>query len=185
MSAAPAAGGSIDDRARKLFEAGRNAYDIGDYSLALEHFQQAYELIDRPQLLFNIAQCADRMRLDETALSAYKRYIERVPNAANRYQVEERIGVLEDVVGTKIAAPADDAAGKSSLDASLKPDANPYADSEPSIWSRWWLWAAAGGVVAITVVAIAVASSGDETLSGDRVNGSDGRVIATLSWGGP
>lgn len=186
---------SIDERARKLFEAGRAAYDIGDYSRALENFQQAYELSDRPQLLYNIGQCADRLRLDETALAAFRRYIQRVPDAANRYQVEERISVLQDVLSSKFdagearddeaaqaSAPSDD---EQAVAASLKPTSNPQADGDPAIWSQWWFWAAAGGVVAITVVGIAIASSGDETKSGDRATGSDGRVIATLSWGGP
>src|SRR3954452_7742943 len=62
--------GSVDDHARKFFEAGRAAYDVGNYTEALNHFQQAYELSERPQLLYNIGQCADRLRLDETALAA-------------------------------------------------------------------------------------------------------------------
>jgi tetratricopeptide (TPR) repeat protein len=185
---------TIDERTRKSFDAGRAAYDVGDYSRALEQFQQAYELSDRPQLLYNIGQCADRLRLDETALAAFRRYIERVPDAANRYQVEQRISVLQDVVSTKLQADSADAAPQdgdtkpepSALDQSMKPSGAPHADSDDSsIWSKWWLWAAAGGVVVVTIVGIAIASGGDEQKEGAAVAGTDGNVVATLRWSGP
>jgi tetratricopeptide (TPR) repeat protein len=191
-------GGSAgDDHARKFFEAGRSAYDIGNYAEALNDFQQAYELSDRPQLLYNIGQCADRLRLDETALAAFRRYLERVPDASNRFQVQERVRVLEQVASTKmdaasLKAVADEAgpaeakaapAQSSALDMSLRPQAQ--ADSEPGLLSKWWVWAAAGGVVVVAVLGVVIASSGSETKTSERATGSNGRVIATLELGSP
>lgn len=87
-----------DDVARGLFEAGRAAYDSGSYQDALNFFQQAYEYSDRPRLLYNIGQSADRLRMDRTALSAFRRYLELVPDADNVVEVENRIRALEPLV---------------------------------------------------------------------------------------
>lgn len=85
-----------DAEARALFEAGRAAYSDGRFEDALGHFRRAHELSDRPRLLFNIANTAERLRRDEQALDAYERYLEQVPDAENRAFVEERITALRD-----------------------------------------------------------------------------------------
>lgn len=185
-------GAGVDEHARKFFEAGRAAYDVGNYSDALNYFQQAYELSERPQLLYNIGQCADRLRLDETALAAFRRYLERVPDAPNRYQVQERLKVLEEVASMKADAaelrgpvteePAADT-HSAAVAQSLRPRAQPAVDSEPGLLSKWWVWAAAGGVVAAVVVVAVIASGGTETRISERATGTNGRVIATLQLG--
>jgi tetratricopeptide (TPR) repeat protein len=73
-----------DREARFLFEAGRTAYDAGRYREALAHFQGAYDLSLRPQLLYNVGQAADRLRQDEVALDAFERYLSALPVADNR-----------------------------------------------------------------------------------------------------
>jgi tetratricopeptide (TPR) repeat protein len=84
-----------DEEARALFEAGRTAYTAGRYEDALQHFQGAYRLSQRPALLFNIASSAERVRNDELAVESYRRYLELLPNAENRALVERRIEFLE------------------------------------------------------------------------------------------
>ncbi|MDH5673078.1 MAG: hypothetical protein OEZ06_13060 [Myxococcales bacterium] len=88
---------SRDDRARALFEAGRAAIDEGDYAGAHRYFSEAYDVSKRPQLLFNIANSAERLRRDDEALQLYRRFLEEVPDAANRAYVEGRIRALEAV----------------------------------------------------------------------------------------
>ena len=103
-----AAADSQDSRARALFEAGRTAYEAGDYESALTHFRQAYEGSQRPALLFNIGQAADRLRRNEEALAALEAYLSQVPDAPNREAVDNRIAILRDVVARErqAAAPA-------------------------------------------------------------------------------
>jgi hypothetical protein len=85
-----------DRKARELFERGRAAFSEGQYRDAWENFREAYLLSKRPELLYNVGQSADRMRMDRDALSAFKLYLEKLPNAPNRREVESRIAYLED-----------------------------------------------------------------------------------------
>lgn len=86
---------SLDEAARLTFQEGREAFVGGDYERALGLFRQAYELSQRPGLLYNIAQTLDRLRRDAEALQALRDYLEAYPDAPNRAEVEARINVLD------------------------------------------------------------------------------------------
>jgi len=154
---------SDDLVARGLFDAGRAAYDAGNYREALNYFQQAHDKSQRPRLLYNIGQTADRLRMDRTALTTFRKYLELVPDAENRREVENRIRTLESLVN-------DDAAPAPSVES-----AEPVVAPQPSAVTRPaaaqdesasdsniapWLVTGAGGVVALTgVVLFAIGSS--------------------------
>lgn len=93
-----------DSEARGLFDAGVSAYGGGRYEEALGYFQRAYDLSERPVLLYNIGTAAERARRDEVALRAYEQYLERVPDAANRARVETRITALRALVSAEPAS---------------------------------------------------------------------------------
>lgn len=84
-----------DVEARRLFEAGRSAYVEQKYQDALNYFQEAHALSERPQLLFNVGQAADRLGQREAAAQAFRDYLAAVPDAHNRAEVEARIAELE------------------------------------------------------------------------------------------
>jgi hypothetical protein len=109
---APGAMSDKDQQARSLFEKGRQAYGDGQYRDAWAYFHQAYQLSGRPELLYNIGQTADRLGQDADALRAFRMYIERLPAAPNRHDVENRIRALEERVGTS-AQPAPQALSES------------------------------------------------------------------------
>ncbi len=94
-----------DREARHEFERGRKAYDEGDYRGAWSFFHNAYRLSGRAQLLFNIGQTADRLGHDSEALTAFRMYLERLPRADNRRDVENRIRALEERVADTGRAP--------------------------------------------------------------------------------
>lgn len=89
---------SLDEAARLTFESAREAFVAGDYERALGLFRQAYNLSQRPGLLYNIAQTLDRLRRDAETLQALREYLEAFPDAPNRTEVEARIRVLEQSV---------------------------------------------------------------------------------------
>lgn len=93
----PDASASVDAEARSLFEAGRTAFRDGRFEAARDHFQHAYDLSQRPELLYNIASANDRLRNDAAALADFERYLEEVPDAPNRAEVEARIVALRRV----------------------------------------------------------------------------------------
>jgi tetratricopeptide (TPR) repeat protein len=97
-AAQPSADTEADVEARALFSAGVVAYDAGRYEAALESFEHAYELSDRPALLYNMGQCYDRLRRDHEALDAFQRYLEAVPESDNHAQVEVRIRALQQAI---------------------------------------------------------------------------------------
>ena len=96
---------SADQEARSLYNAGRIAFNEGRFQNALDYFQRAYELSGRPGLLHNVGTTADRLRMDELALSAFEQYLEEVPDAQNRSSVEARIAVLQQAVSAHQQAP--------------------------------------------------------------------------------
>jgi len=93
-----------DREARMLFEAGRFAYERGDYDSALEHFQNAYDLSGRADLLFNIGRVADNLRRDEVAIDAYARFLEEISeDHPARVEVSNRLRVLREIVARRRA----------------------------------------------------------------------------------
>lgn len=74
------------------------SYGVGKYEDALRYFQQAYELSQRPGLLYNIGQAADRLHLDAITVEAFRLFLERVPHTEHRIEVESRLRALERLV---------------------------------------------------------------------------------------
>ncbi|MDD9934230.1 MAG: hypothetical protein OXT09_11540 [Myxococcales bacterium] len=96
-----------DQMAKEQFQQGRQAYNGGNFQQALDAFQRAYQLSPRPELLFNIGQAADRLRMDDLALSSFKQYLAELPQAHNREQVENRVRALEAVIAQRDAREAE------------------------------------------------------------------------------
>jgi tetratricopeptide (TPR) repeat protein len=82
------------EAARLAFERGVAAYESGSFEEALVSFQRAYELLHDPQILFNVATVADRLRRDQLALEAYEGYLAGMPAAPDRANVEARIAAI-------------------------------------------------------------------------------------------
>jgi hypothetical protein len=77
------------------YREGKQAYAEGDYETAAARFQDAYLLSDDPTYLFNLAQA---QRLDGDCRGAhrsYREFLERMPDAPNRADVEAKIDALE------------------------------------------------------------------------------------------
>jgi tetratricopeptide (TPR) repeat protein len=91
---------STDEEARGLFAAATAAFEDGRFQAALNYFQSAYELSERPELLFNLAATLERLRRDAEAIDHYERYLAALPAASNRRFVESRLATLRSVVIT-------------------------------------------------------------------------------------
>jgi tetratricopeptide (TPR) repeat protein len=94
----PQSSDQLDEAARLTFESARQAFVAGEYERALGLFRQAYQLSNRPGLLYNIAQTLDRLRRDAEALEAFQQFLAAQPDTPNRGEVEARIRVLEQAV---------------------------------------------------------------------------------------
>lgn len=91
--------------ARALFMAGRVAFEDGRYEAAIAHFKASYELSRLPALLYNLAQCYDRLRRDQEAIATFERYLELDPTVENRASVEARLEALRAAVARNEATP--------------------------------------------------------------------------------
>jgi len=149
---------SYDDEARGLFLAGRAAFDAGRFEEALTHFERAYDLSQRPGLLFNIGHTAERLRRDDRAIEAFTAYLEAVPNADNRTAIEARLRLLEEARETHAEPDAE---------AEAEAETGPAEPSEPDSGSsaaRWALGVSGGAVAVGGVVALVLAASAASTV---------------------
>ena len=175
--------GAAGHRAAKVaFEQGRRAFDAGRYEEALERFEQAYELSDRPELLFDVGLAADRLREDARALSAFERYLDEAVDPEHRVQVEQRVAALraarsraewrereqDRAARAAVPPPADvaraaarnstaDDASRSAGGARDRGPARDLGDEEDGgLLSQWWFWAGAAALVAGGAVTVYV-----------------------------
>lgn len=67
----------------------------GDCKAAIEEYTKAYELLDDPVMLFNRGECYRRTGDGENAVEDYREFLEKVPSAPNRADVEAKILALD------------------------------------------------------------------------------------------
>lgn len=107
-AAQPAASDADLARAKDLYDEGSREYAAAHYDRAIELFLGAYGLSGHPAILFNVAQ-AYRLQGPgscDQALSYYRRALAEEPDAANRAEIEERIGEMERCVAQQPAVRA-------------------------------------------------------------------------------
>ena len=85
----------VTERARKLFQSGRELYQQARYREAIDEFERAYALKPHGAIQFNIAQCLEKLGELPGAIERYKRYLAEVPKAEDRATVQLVIANLE------------------------------------------------------------------------------------------
>ncbi len=172
-------------QAKQHFEAGRNAYNAGDYVNAIREFKAAEQLRPSPILDYNIGLANEKLGKRRVAVKYYKRYLELQPNAANRAEVEGKVAQLEQEIaalpppaaqaqpgGTAVAPPPEqpgDMPPPSTGMPPAQPGYDPYAQQQqpppPPIQpvvvkkkrSLWWIGLIIAGAVTITIAIAVVA----------------------------
>jgi tetratricopeptide (TPR) repeat protein len=89
---------SNDELARYSFAAGRDAYAKGDYREATAHFETAYRLSARVDLLYNMGLAADADEQRERAVRAYEAFLRARPDSDLRGVIRARIRELTQAV---------------------------------------------------------------------------------------
>jgi tetratricopeptide (TPR) repeat protein len=155
---------SMDAEAHALYEAGATAFRGGRYDDALQDFQRAYDLSHRPGLLYNIGQCHDRLRHDVEALAAFEQYVQEMPDAPQRPEIEGRLPALREAAERERAA-REAAQTQETPTVTEPPPAEPTpppppaAHHDPDVTP--WIVAGAGGVVAIVGAILVGVAYGD------------------------
>lgn len=92
--------------AKKFFEAGRQAYEAGQYMVAAAAFEEAYRLSPRPPVIFSMAQAYRRQYFVDRdpaklkrAVDLYREYVRLVPQGGRREDAVTYIAELEPILG--------------------------------------------------------------------------------------
>ena len=160
--------------AKRLYQEGTKYYSLGEWTLAVDNYKAAYKLVQKPLLLYNIAQAYRLAKNFEQSLFFYKSYLNAQPEASNRAEIEGRIADLEKQVAMQeetskkppngIAPSPEQAAGASEAGAlnAMPPPTTVPSDTGRSrpIYKKWWFWAGVGAVaVGATVAVVALSGS--------------------------
>lgn len=97
-----------DAEARQHFTTGRDAFARGDFSTAATEFERAYALSRRPQLLYNIGRAYQEQLRLEDAHRAFQHYLDALPTAPDRAEVESRLRVIEVAMSHQAPPPPAD-----------------------------------------------------------------------------
>lgn len=85
---------AVDDaKAKELYELGNQRYEEGRYREAIEAFEEAYRLSERPALLYNLANANERMGNLKAAIRHLEDYLPH-SDAAERGTIERRLTSL-------------------------------------------------------------------------------------------
>jgi hypothetical protein len=116
----PASAADAPDQGKTLFNAGAQAYAAGQFTAAIQAFDECYRLDPRPGVLFSIAQAHRRQyyvdkRPDhlKLAIQNYRDYLSKVSDGGRRADAAQALSELEPVaerLGSSGAAPAAPAA---------------------------------------------------------------------------
>jgi tetratricopeptide (TPR) repeat protein len=146
---------AADLEARRRFERGTKAYDLGDFKKAVEEYKEAYNARSDPAFLYNIAQALRLANDLEPALFFYRSYLRNVPAARNRAEVEERILKLEQQLAEQrrpaMAPPPEIVPPKVEPPPPLvvvSPPVRALPPARTPVYKRWWVWTIVGGVAA-------------------------------------
>jgi tetratricopeptide (TPR) repeat protein len=82
------------DMAKTHYASAVAYYGRGQYKEAVREFKAAYNLSKKPDLLYNIAQCWERLGDLARSISYYRRYLTESPKAADTEKIKLRIESL-------------------------------------------------------------------------------------------
>ena len=83
------------DEVKLHYQRATRAYDLQKYQEAIDEYQKAYEISGDPPMLYNIAQAYRLADQPAEAARYYRRFLQRMPNARNRDEVERKIADQE------------------------------------------------------------------------------------------
>ena len=100
ISTAWAQGAGAEARATQLRHDGMEAVALGELERAFRLVHEASGQTQDATVWLELAEIAERLRLDSVCLQAYETYLQRAPtDAANRPEIEGRVRILRHLEG--------------------------------------------------------------------------------------
>jgi tetratricopeptide (TPR) repeat protein len=166
------------ERARLLFDEGRQLAGHRDYEGARRRFEAARAIKPMPELDYNVGFCWDKLGRGDEALREYRRYLAAMPAAFNAEVVRTRIAVLEQARDAAAANAAHAAAGSTSA---ASPDG---AAVSTATSRRRYVVPIAVGAAALTTAIIGSALVGSVKPEFDRLKSECAGMCAASRWSG-
>lgn len=91
------------EHAEQLFAEGREYFEQSEYSRAADNFLEAYEILDAPELLYNIGQAYRRAGDLVSAERYFQKYLNETSEAPNEDEVAETIIELQQQLAARKA----------------------------------------------------------------------------------
>ncbi|MCC6994558.1 MAG: hypothetical protein IT370_08120 [Deltaproteobacteria bacterium] len=144
--------------AKRLYQDGTKAYNLGDYARAIMAYKEAYRLIANPFFLYNIGQAYRLSGEPASAVRFYKSYLNAMPEAPNRVEVEGRIREIDETLARqereRVAPPTHAIEPRAKIPSPGQVEtapgdsaaAAPSHDRPRPLLKRWWFWAGVGVV---------------------------------------
>ncbi len=192
LAGAPGRTPSPDEQ--RLFEEGARALATGDAPAAEKAWQAGYALGHDPAFLVHIGEAQEKAGAPAQAVASYRRYLQQVPDASDRVDIEQRLARLAPAAppaatasapaesppgefgatGATAATPAPAAPTPARAGAVGAPGASPRADEElpasgapaSSGWNRYNMTALVA--TAVTVVLLGTAGFFAASAGSDR-----------------
>ncbi len=95
-----------EDAAKAHFLAGSAYYEQANYNDAVKEFIEAHRLSKRPDLLYNISVCYERLGRWDDAIGSLQQYLTERPDAPDRAVIESRIASYQQRRDQEKAAKA-------------------------------------------------------------------------------
>lgn len=146
--AAPPQGDPAIAEAVAHFQAGRKAYNLGDFARAAVEYKAAYDAKADPAFLYNIAQSYRLANAPDQALSFYRSYLAQVPG--DHPDIEAQVRKLEAQTAARPAVTppvATDPVETPQVMAVTSPLAPPSERSPTPTYRKGWVWGVVAGVV--------------------------------------
>ncbi len=124
---------------QRLFDNGMRAFLSGEPQAAEKAWEAGYVLGHDPAFLVHIGDAQEKLGAPARAAASYRRYLQQVPDASDRSDIEHRLARLAPAIPTPAAAPAPaespgdfgaPAVARSVSAATPSPAASPRADAE-------------------------------------------------------
>jgi tetratricopeptide (TPR) repeat protein len=166
-----------DSRARELFLEGEAHYAAGRYELAAERYLEAYQLSQRPELLFNLGNAYERMGEYEKAADYLRRYADS-PRARDVVSVRERVRRLEAAAAAekRRAEQEQQQTNQTEPPVTQQPVAPPPRAEEGGNPALWWLVGSGAAAVSTVVFGLLATNAGNNAAE-DCTETSDGRPL--------
>ena len=99
-AAQPATPTPADKKAAKEhYEAGKRAYNLGEFDTAIDEWTAGYKIGGDPIFLYNLGQAYRQKKDYKQAIIEYKAYLREDPNSKVRATVEQNIADMEKEIG--------------------------------------------------------------------------------------